>query len=54
MTIPSGAVNSHLQNALFSYLSGHPGEEMFPEMSEILWRQTGLASDEKKGETNEI
>ena len=36
MTIPSGAVNSHLQNALFSYFSGHPGEEMLPDMSLIL------------------
>ena len=45
ITISSGAENSHLQNALFLYLSGHPGEEMFPDVSEILWRQTGLASE---------
>ena len=48
ITIPSGAANCHLQKALFSYLSGHPGEEMFPDMSDILWRQIGLASKNLK------
>ena len=44
MTIPFGAVNSHLQKLLSGYLFGQPGVEMLPDKSEIWCKQSGPAS----------